>query len=48
MSRVTVWTDRAGGRTGKGAHAEENDHLMDHLSGCAVKSCMSVTDKDFE
>ena len=47
MSRVTVPTDKAEGRTGKGARAEENDHLMDHLSGWSVKSCMSVTDRGF-
>lgn len=27
----------------KGAHAEEEYLLMDILSGCIVKSCMSVT-----
>ena len=32
----------------KGAHAEEDDHLIGHLSGCAVKSCMSVTDRGFQ
>ena len=48
MPRVTVPTDKAGRRTGKGVHAEENDPLMDYLSGCAVKSCMSVTDRGFQ
>ena len=43
VSRVTVWTDKAGGRTGKGARAEERYHLLGILSGCAVKSCMFVT-----
>lgn len=48
MSRVTVPTDKAERRTGKGTRAEENDLLIDHLSGCAVKSCMSVTDRGFQ
>lgn len=42
-SRVTVQTDKAEGRTAKGARAEERYFLIGILSGCAVKSCMSVT-----
>ena len=43
VSRVTVRTDQAGWRIGKGARAEERYHLLGILSGCAVKSCMFVT-----
>ncbi len=45
VSRLTVWTDKAGGWTAKGAHAEERYSLMDILSGCIVKSYMSVTER---
>lgn len=44
VSRVTVWTDKAGRWTAKGAHAEERYSLMDILSGCIVNSYMSVTE----
>ena len=46
MSRVTIWTDKAGGRIGKGAHAEERYHLFGILSGCIVNSYASVTGID--
>lgn len=43
MLRVTVWTDKAGRQIVKGVHAEEEYLLIDILSGCIVKSYMSVT-----
>ena len=32
----------------EGIRAEEKHFLMNVLSGCAVKSCMSVTDRGFQ
>lgn len=43
VSRVAVRTDKAGRGIVKGARAEEEYFLMDILSGCMVKSRMSVT-----
>lgn len=43
MPRVAVWTDKAGRRIVKGVRAEEEYRLIDILSGCIVKSYMSVT-----
>ena len=45
MSRVAVWTDKAGRRIVKGARAEEGYFLINILSGCIVKSYASVTGK---
>lgn len=45
MSRLAVRTDKAGGQAVKGAHAEEEYLLIDILSGCIVKSYMSVTEE---
>lgn len=45
MSRLAVRTDKAGGQIVKGAHAEEEYHLMDILSGCIVNSYRSVTER---
>lgn len=45
MSRVAVRTDKAGGQAVKGARAEEKYLLMGILSGCIVKSYMSVTEE---
>ena len=44
---VAVWTDKDGGRIVKGTRAEEEHLLIGVLSGCAVKSCMSVTEREF-
>lgn len=43
VSRVSVWTDKAGRRIVKGARAEERYLLIGILSGCIVNSYMSVT-----
>ena len=43
MPRVAVRTDKAGRSIVKGVHAEEEYLLIDILSGCIVKSYMSVT-----
>ncbi len=47
MSSVAVWTDKDGGRIVKGTRAEEEHLLIGVLSGCAVKNCMSVTEREF-
>ena len=47
MSRVTVPTDKAEGRTGKGAHAEENDSLYGSFVWMCSAVCLSPIE-DFE